>query len=400
MSSGGSSQTETKQAYPYAPAMPYLLQGMQDAAKIYSQGGAQYTPWSQVAGFTPEQLQANQGILDYTGSNNTNQFVRGVQGATERQVGGGTNYSNPLMPTAQQGVSNYLGNNGLASNAGVLNQMAYGDNQNPYIETQVKSALDQLSNAFLSTTLPSLRRAAVGNNTYGSSRNQLAEGTAAGQLSGQQMDAANKMYMDAYQTGEQNRQGALNQIAGQQNQQAQNAYNLINQGAGTNLANTSQGLANYTQALAMPLDLLNQRLQIGTAQNTQAQNELNDATNRWNFNENSGWDSLAKFKNLIDATSQLGGVSSSTQMNPAPNVVGNVMGGLLQAAPAAMGAFGGSGGNAAAGQSGAAGSGTSSWATPASMGFNNASTPAAPALGSSNFGGSIGSNSTWAPSKW
>lgn len=340
MSGGSAPATKTvSQAFPYAPAMPYLIQGLQDAAKIYASGPAQYTPWSQVSGFTPYQQQAQQGILDYTGSQAARGLISDTQGATERQVMGGDNYSQGLNPYAQSNLSNYLGNNQLASNAGVLNQMAYGDTINPYTESQVQSSLGQLSNKFMTDTLPGLRRAAIGQGTYGSSRNALAEGAAAGNLQSQMQQAANDINMNAYNTSEQNRFDALQQMAQQQNQNAQTAAGLMGQGANTYLNNLGQGLQYYKQALSMPLDMINQQMQVGQAQQGQTQAELADATNRWNFNQNQGWDALAKFKNLIDANNSLGVTSAATTTPPPSQNIGQLAGGLLQAGAMGYGAY-------------------------------------------------------------
>lgn len=331
--------TTVEQAFPYAPAMPYITQGLQDAARLFSQGPTQYTPWSQVTGFTPYQEQAQRGILDYSGSQAVRNLIGDTQGATERQIMGGENYSQPLSPYAQSGLFNYLGNNQLASNAGALNQLAYGDTTNPYTESQVQSALGQLSNKFMTDTLPGLRRAAIGQGTYGSSRNALAEGAAAGNLQTQMQQSANDINMNAYNTAEENRFNALQQMAQQQGQQAQNAYNLMNQGSNTYLNNLGQGLLNYKTALSMPLDMMNQQMQVGQAQQEQLQNALNDATNRWNFNQNQGWDTLAKFKNLIDARSNLGVTQSTSSTPPPNNMIGQLAGGLLQAGSMAYGAY-------------------------------------------------------------
>lgn len=392
---GGNQQTTVSQATPYAPAMPYLEQAMRDAAKMYSQGGTQYTPWSQVAGPSAQQLASQQGILNYVQSPGTRQFIQGAQGTTANQMMGGTNYNQPISGYAQNQLGGYLnqGSN-LASNAGMLNQMAYGDTSNPYIDTQVRSALDQMSNAFLTNTLPGLRRAAIGQGTYGSSRNALAEGQAGSALESQMSEAANKAYMGAYQTSEQNRLQALQQMAQQQGQGAQNAYNLMQQGAGTNLANIAQGLGSYNQSLAMPLDMMNQAMQIGNAQQQQEQAQLQDMTNRWNFQQQSGWDTLAKFKNLIDATSQLGGVSATSQQMPQQNIIGNVAGGLMQAAPAIAGAMGsGSTGTSTAANNLqgniATQGGFSNWAQPSSMGFSNSMNVSGPSY---NSGSNWGSN--------
>lgn len=402
MSGGGSQPTTTSsvrntQATPYAPAIPYLNQAMQDAAKIYAGGPQAYTPWSQVAGFTPEQLAAQQGILNYAGSQNTQDFIGNTQNAVARQMAGGNQY---LQPGAQQGagvLQGYMANNDLQSNADYLNQMAYGDQSNPYLDTQVSSSLQQLSNKFMSDTLPGLRRAAIGRGSYGSSRNALAEGAAAGSLDAQMQQAANNAYMNDYAQQEQNRLGALGQIATQQNQQAQAAQGIMGTSANQYLQNVQSGLGNYKNAIAMPMDMLNQIYQVGTDQYAQAQRSLTDATDRWNYEQNQGWDQLARFKQLIDPTSSLGQATSSSSTSaqyPAPtSLAGNIAGGLLQAAPMAIGLMGGGGAQAA--NSGAIGSGTSNWATPSSFGFSNASTAAAPSMGASNFGGGIGSNTSW-----
>jgi len=387
---------------PYGPAMPYLLQSMQDAAKIYSQGPQQYTPWSQIAGFTPEQQAAQQGILNYAGSQGTQQFIGQTQGAVQGQMAGGPNYLQPGMQQAGNVLTGYAGNNNLQDNAGVLNQMAYGEQGNPYLDTQVQSAMQQLSNKFMADTLPSLRRAAIGQGSYGSSRNALAEGTAASGLDAQMQATANQMYMTDYQNQEQNRLAALGQIAQQQNQQATAAGNMYQTGATQGLTNVGYGLQNFKNAAAMPLDMLNQIYQVGTDQYNQAQNQLSDATNRWNFNQNAGWDQLSRFKQLIDPTSGLGGSGTSnatTAQYAAPtSTAGNVMGGLLQALPLAMAAYGGMSGSGAggAGTPGAIGGGTSTALSPSSMGISNASMASAPSMGNSNFGAGIGNNTSWA----
>lgn len=386
---------------PYAPAMPYLQQTMQDAAKIYSQGPQQYTPWSQIAQFTPEQLAAQQGILNYAGSQGTQNFIGQTQNAALGQMQGGPNYLQPSMQQAGNVLTGYVGNNNLYDNAGVLNQAAYGDQTNPYLDTQVQSAMQQLSNKFMADTLPTLRRAAIQQGSYGSSRNALAEGTAASGLDAQMQQTANEMYMTDYQNQEQNRLAALGQIAQQQNQQATAASNMYNTGATQGLTNIGYGLQNFKNAAAMPLDMLNQIYQVGTDQYAQAQNQLSDATNRWNFNQNAGWDQLSRFKQLIDPTSSLGGAgtsnSATAQYNPPTSVAGNIMGGLLQAAPLAMAAYGGmQGGSGGGGTPGAIGGGTSGALSPSSMGISNASMPSAPAMGNSNWGAGISNNTTWA----
>jgi len=386
--------TKTNQT-PYAPAIPYLMQAMKDAANIYSQGSQKYTPWSQISGFTPEQLAAQKGITDYANSYGTQEFIGNTQNAVRNQLTGGNNQYGQLANQAGSVLTGFVGNNNLQDNANILNNFSYGDTSNPYNDAKVNSSMQELSNSFMANTLPTLRRAAIGQGTYGSSRNALAEGSALGALDAQMQSVANNVYMSDYANTENNRLGALNQIAMQQNSQATNAGNLFNQSAGNNLTNIGYGLQNYKNALAMPLDMMNQTYQVGSDIYHQKQAELSDATNRWNYEQNAPWDNISRFKQLIDPTSSLGGAgtsnSTTSQFAPKTSMTGNIMGGLLQAAPMVFGMMGG----VSSATSGSIGSGFSGALSPSSMGISNASIPSAPAIGSSNFGGGIMNNTTW-----
>lgn len=388
--SGGSSQptvtssSSASEASPWAPAAPYLEQAMQNAAKSYAGGPTQYTPWSQVAGFTPQQQSAQSGIQNYITSPGTQQYLQNVGQASSGQLAGGTNYFNPFVGQTQANIAGYVGSNNLQDNADVLNQMAYGEQVNPYLDTQVQGSLQNLSNNFLVNTLPSLRRQAIGEGTYGSSRNALEEGKAAGELATQMQNAANQAYMGDYATQEQNRMNALSQIAQQQQQQFNVGSNVLGNYINTNLANVGQGLSAFPQAIGMPLQQLGQLYQVGADQQTQAQNELADATNRWNYEQNAGWENLAKYAQLINPLASYGqSTSKTTQTSYYPqqtSTAGNVMGGLLSMAPAIMGAFGGgagAGASTAAGNSAGfssmfgSGAGNTGWIPSGSMSSGN-----------------------------
>lgn len=143
------------------------------------------------------------------------------------------------------------------------------------------------------------------------------------------------MYQNDYNTQERNRMTALGQASDYLNNQAQFQSNLIGQGAQQYLNNIQTGLGNYTSTVGMPLTMIDQLMQVGNQKYTQTQNQLNDATNRWNFNQNNAWDNLTRFKQLIDPTASYGGSTSGssnvTNTLPTSNTAGNVLGGLLQA---------------------------------------------------------------------
>ena len=348
MTTNTSSQTIST---PWAPAVPYIKQILRQSAKLYSQGGPQYTPWAQVAGFTPQQQAAQQGILNYAQSQGTQDFINQYQGSVANALSGGpNNYLGQVQQPTLNALAGYLGNNNLAGNAGVLNQMAYGNTSNPYLGQQVQGQMQALSNQFASQTLPALRRAAVGGGTFGSSRNALSEGMAAAALDAQSQQLANQMYMGDYQTQEQNRLASLGQMAKQQGQYATNAANLLS-GAANNWGNAVQaGLGNYTNALNMPLEMLNQIYNVGTDQYNQSQRELADATARWNYQQQLPWTNLNNMKSILDAYAGMGGTGSSSsmtsQVTPGSSTAGNIGGLLLQMAPMMMGAFSGGGGQA------------------------------------------------------
>jgi hypothetical protein len=322
-SSKSESNTVTTQT-PWAPAAPYLKGSLKSAANLFAQGPAQYTPWSQVQGLDPMQKQAMQGVMDYTNSGDTQKFMNTASGATQDLIRGGNN----TQAFAQQGVNQlggYLGNNRTMDSSKVTNQMAYGDNTNPYLEANTKSALNSMSSNFLQNTLPGMRRQASGDGSFGSSRNEMAEGQALGALDNQMQQKANEMYQADYWNNEQNRVGALGTISQQQNNQAQFNQSMLNQGTQQKLSNQQAGLANYLQTLGMPLNMIQSQLGIGQQQFDQDAAQLKDASNRWNFQQGSGWDNLAKYRALLDPSSKYTATTSNESSSTPSDATGNAL---------------------------------------------------------------------------
>jgi hypothetical protein len=60
----GSKQTTTAKADPWKPVQPYIIQGAQDASRLYNEGGFQVDPYSgqMVAGYDPMKAQADAGV--------------------------------------------------------------------------------------------------------------------------------------------------------------------------------------------------------------------------------------------------------------------------------------------------------------------------------------------------
>lgn len=348
---GGSSPPPAQQAtntttnqQPWAPAQPYIKQGLEDASKVYAQGPQQYTPWSQVANFSPLQQSAMTGIHNYVNSAGTQNFMNTATNAFANNISGDPNQLQQVAGSGMGKLAGTLTNNNLYDPAQATNQLAYGNNMNPYTKTNVDSALRKLSDNFTMNTLPGLRRAAIGNGTYGSSRNEIAEGAAAGALANEMLNTSSQMYGNAYNATQQNALNALGESSNQQLTQAGLTNQLFNTGNTQNLNSQSIGLNNYQNILNMPLSMLQQVGQVGLQKYQQNQNVLNDATNKWNFVQQAPWDSFAQFKNMIDNNTAYGGSGSTNSLSVTPtapvSTAGNITGGLLTAASLAS-QFGG-----------------------------------------------------------
>jgi hypothetical protein len=204
-------QNQVQTLAPWANAQPALANVLSEAQRLQMLGPSKYTPWGQVANFTPDQLAAQQGITNYTNSAGTQAYLQNGQKNTMGLLNQGMT-GGQLGQMAQQGTGNlagYLQNNNLMDTAGANNNLAYGNTINPYLQQQTDAALKGQVNQFNTQTLPGLRRNAIGDGSFGSTRNELTEGLAAGALNKQMNDTASGMYQNAYNTSEQNRLAAL-----------------------------------------------------------------------------------------------------------------------------------------------------------------------------------------------
>ena len=329
-------QNTTTNSQPYASAQPYLMQGMQSAANLYAQGPQKYTPFSQAANLDPLQRSAMNGINQYTNSAGTQRAMNNASNAAQNLIAGTPNQQ---LQTAQSGMGNLAGqlqNNNMYDPSQAANQMANGNNLNPYTQANVGSALQQMSNNFQMNTLPGMRHQAIGDGTYGSTRNEMAEGQAAGALSNQMYNTANSMYGNAYNTAQTNSLNALGQTANQQQTQNNLTSQMFNNGATQGLTGQNIGLTNYQNAANMPLSMLQAQGQVGLQQQQQNQNQLNNNTSAWNFAQAAPQNSLSQFQNMFNNYQGYGGNANSVSNVATPNspvsAAGNITGGLLTSA--------------------------------------------------------------------
>jgi len=160
-----SADTETVNADPWDVAVPYMEGGFKEAKNLYNQYTPQYYSGQTQAGFSPDQLTAQQGIRDFA-----------TQGAPS--------IMNPALSAYQQGTS-----------ANMLNVA-----NNPYVNNMAQAAADRAMGA-LTPQLADIRSGAIASGGYGGGRQGIAEGNALAGAADSANQAAAQIYGNAYGQG-------------------------------------------------------------------------------------------------------------------------------------------------------------------------------------------------------
>lgn len=300
---GGGGQTQTVQkADPWAGQQPYLRE-------LFKQAAAYYLPGSNVGAANPQQSQG-QWVQDPNWKPGTAKDPReagwgqnqapmvwkpGVApqaSGTPGAVGGPQYFPGqtlaPIDPRTTEGLdyASYVARTSLQQQAGqaqagqatLLN--ASDINNNPNLQAAISAAIDPTIRAFTDAggTLSQIRSNAINNGGQGNSTRQgIAEGIALDRLSQNTMNIGQQMAQQAYQTG---------------------------------LDATAKGLAlqpNVTQATLQPGATLDA---IGQEQRALQQQFIDDAVQRWNYNQQLPGSNLANFQQLINGG--FGGTSTSS----------------------------------------------------------------------------------------
>ena len=160
-----SADTETGNADPWDVAVPYMEGGFKEAKNLYNKYTPQYYSGQTQAGFSPDQLTAQQGIRDFA-----------VQGAPS--------IMNPALSAYQRGTG--------ASMLDVAN--------NPYVTGMAQAASDRAM-ASLQPELANIRSGAIASGGYGGGRQGIAEGNALAGAADAANQAAAQIYGSAYGQG-------------------------------------------------------------------------------------------------------------------------------------------------------------------------------------------------------
>lgn len=316
-------KNDTKQVAPWGALAPYIAEGYQEAAKLYSQGPAKYTPWSQTAGLNATQEGAIQDVANYINNPELQNKMAGAQSQIRGLLSGQNNPYANLTGTAQSQLAGQLSNNTMDPSQG-LNRLMYQGTDDPALQAAMQRG--QLSTEKAIPGIQSLLQNPIASNLA----NKIAQGSQANIMSknlATAYDAQNKMRGQAA--------NIANQIQQSRTGLSSNLLNAANQ-YGT--AATGLGLGNANQVLNMPIAMLGELNRVGGIQQQANQAQLTDATNRWNYQQNAPYANLARFRNLINPDPSWGVTNVQTTTPGSGQGIGQLAG---MALGATAGAFAG-----------------------------------------------------------
>ena len=167
--------TTSVNADPWDKAIPYMEGGFKEAQNLYNEYSPEYYTGQTQAGFSPDQLTAQQGVRDF---------------ATK----GAPSIMNPAMSAYQQGTSSNM--------LDVAN--------NPYVNNMAQAAADRAMGA-LTPQMADIRSGAIMSGGYGGGRQGIAEGNALAGAADSANQAAAGIYSGAYSQGLGHQLGTMGQ---------------------------------------------------------------------------------------------------------------------------------------------------------------------------------------------
>lgn len=309
--------TTTKQTAPWGALAPYIAQGYQEAAKLYSQGPNQYTPWSQTTDLTDIQKGALSNVANYINNPELQAKMAGAQGVVRGLLQPQNNPYANIAGVAQNQLAGSLSDQTMDPSQG-LNRLMYQGTDNPALQAALSRGQTSISQ-----TMPGLK-SLLQNPIASNLANKIAQGSQANTMTNalaKQYDIQNKMRGSAANIAnqiQQGRSGLSTNLLGAANQYGTNATGL--------------GLSNANQVMNMPIAMLGELNRVGTIQQQANQAQLDEASKRWNYQQNAPYENLVKFRNLINPDPSWG-VTQSTTTNPgsyqgAGQIAGMVLGGI------------------------------------------------------------------------
>lgn len=256
-----------------------------------------------------------------------------LEGANAWMSGGGFDktYAGGMDTVADMNERQKAGLEGSYNTASTLGQLYSGAGQGalsdylgPYdpsktgLSAAIQAANDQSNFNFETQINPNIRQGAQGAGQYGSSRHGIAEGLARGQLAATQQQNASQLAFQDQQNFNQNRTNVLNNLSG------------------------------ITKGLNSPSGLM---YDAGTLEQTQNQNEIQGALQKWAYENNVRLQDLQAYQSLISG--DMGGTVTGQSTTKTSGPSASPWGALGTIGGMALGTmFGGPGGAFAGAQLG------------------------------------------------
>lgn len=300
---------------PWAPTIPYLQNVYSQAAKLYAQGPQQYTPWSQAATLTPDQNAYASGMQNYVNSQGTQNFLNQGQQSVQNLINGGNNPFSGVTNSSNPQLAGYLSNNSAMDPSQGLNYLMNNNLQDPNLLNALSSGTSQVNQAMGNINGLIQNGGGFGQNMANNLSNN-AQNYAMTNALGSAFDNQNTMRMQAAGQASQN----------MNNQASLSAGLLGNQGAYTNSA-MNLGLGNYASMMQNPINLLGLLNTAGSQNQTQAQQQIDNATNQWNFNQQAPYNALAQLTQLTTPNNAWSNRAQwGTQTSSSPISLGSAIG--------------------------------------------------------------------------
>jgi hypothetical protein len=283
MGTGGGSQSSKTTSEPWKEQAPYLKQGFQEAQNLYNQGPADYFPGQTFTDMSP---QTQAGLLGVE------------QTATD---------GNPIIGNAANYTASTLGGNSdnpyaslLTTGADQLRATANGDflTNNPTLDATYNAAAGRLTDSFNNSVTPAIAAQFGLSGGTGGGLHGLALSDAGGQLGNSLADLSANIYGGAYEN--------------ERNRQTSAASNLASLGGslyGTGVNERLQALGLSPTIREAQYGDSSHLLEAGKSYEDQANKELQDQINRFNYNENAPLASLQDYLALISGN--FGGTSAT-----------------------------------------------------------------------------------------
>ncbi|NJL71426.1 MAG: hypothetical protein HC888_07320, partial [Candidatus Competibacteraceae bacterium] len=213
--------------------------------------------------------------------------------------------SNASIGELQQGANNVRNNVGQAL-SWFNSQMQQDPSKNPYADRIAKDFTNAMNQQFSEQQLPALRGSQIAAGNVGGSAAGIQTGMAARDLNTTIGRGVNSIYSDAWDSAA---------------QRQQNMMSMLPQMAG--LYQSSQMLPGQTLG------------QIGALNQAQAQMELNNERDRWNYYRDAPGNRLDRYASIVNGTPYMSNTSSGTSRTPGSgsNWADIISGGMLFASP-------------------------------------------------------------------